>query len=99
MNRGTQNDMVRFDEGQVSFCAVTPPGQSGLVAPDGTKSPHYADQLGLYEEFGCRDQAVCRDDVEAAAVSRNAFTVEEPQEAGAPALALALASAEASAAA
>jgi penicillin amidase len=76
MNRGTENDMIRFDAGRVSFCAVTPPGQSGFIAPDGTRSPHYADQLALYEDFGCRDQAFYREDVEAAAVSRTAFAIE-----------------------
>ena len=41
MNRGTENDMI-LTEGDL--CAVTP-GQSGFIAPDGTKSPHYQDQL------------------------------------------------------
>ena len=76
MNRGTENDMIRFRDGKVSFCAVTPPGQSGFIAPDGTKSPHYQDQLQLYADFGCRDQALYREDVEKAAVSRTEFTVD-----------------------
>lgn len=76
MNRGTENDMIRFSDGKVTFCAVTPPGQSGFVAPDGTKSPHYQDQLQLYADFGCRLQAFYRDDVEKSAVARSAFTVE-----------------------
>ena len=76
MNRGTENDMIRFADGKVSFCAVTPPGQSGFIAPDGAKSPHYADQLALYEDFECRTQAFYRDDVEKAAVSRTELTVE-----------------------
>lgn len=76
MNRGTENDMIRFRDGKVSFCAVTPPGQSGFVAPDGTKSPHYQDQLQLYADFGCRPQALHREDVEKSAVARTAFTVE-----------------------
>ena len=76
MNRGTENDMIRFRDGKVTFCAVTPPGQSGFIAPDGTKSPHYQDQLQLYADFGCRDQALYREDVEKAAVSRTEFTVD-----------------------
>lgn len=76
MNRGTENDMVRFHDGKVSFCAVTPPGQSGFVAPDGTRSPHYDDQLQLYADFGCRPQAFYREDVEKAATARTVFTVE-----------------------
>ncbi|WP_290739815.1 penicillin acylase family protein [Amaricoccus sp.] len=76
MNRGTENNMVRFRDGKVTFCAVTPPGQSGFIAPDGTKSPHYQDQLQLYADFGCRPQAFYRDDVEKSAVGRMAFTIE-----------------------
>lgn len=76
MNRGTENNMIRFREGKVSFCAVTPPGQSGFIAPDGTKSPHYEDQLQLYVDFGCRPQPFYRDDVEKSAVKRMAITVE-----------------------
>ena len=43
---------------------------------------HYSNELnnakllGLYEDFACREQAFYRDDVEATAVSRNAFTIE-----------------------
>ncbi|HET9068863.1 MAG TPA: penicillin acylase family protein, partial [Amaricoccus sp.] len=76
MNRGTENDMVRFADGKVTFCAVTPPGQSGFIAPDGTKSPHYEDQLQLYADFGCRMQAFYQADVEKAAVARTEFTVD-----------------------
>ncbi|MBP7000422.1 MAG: penicillin acylase family protein [Amaricoccus sp.] len=76
MNRGTENDMIRFADGKVSFCAVTPPGQSGFVAPDGTKSPHYQDQLQLYADFGCRPQAFYREDVEKSAVAKATFTIE-----------------------
>ena len=76
MNRGTENDMIRFRDGKVTFCAVTPPGQSGFIAPDGTKSSHYEDQLQLYADFGCRPQAFYREDVEKSAVARKAFTVE-----------------------
>lgn len=76
MNRGTQSDMIRFDQGQVSVCAVTPPGQSGFIAADGSKGPHYDDQLKLYEDFACRKQAFYPDDVERAAVSRRTITVE-----------------------
>ena len=76
MNRGTENDMVRFADGRVSFCAVTPPGQSGFIAPDGTKSPHYDDQLAIYESFDCRVQAFYPEDVEKAAVSRIEFSID-----------------------
>lgn len=56
MNRGTQNDLVHLTEQQASMCVAAPPGQSGYIAPDGTRSPHYEDQLELYTNFGCKDE-------------------------------------------
>jgi penicillin amidase len=56
MNRGTENDKVVLSKQGVSMCTVAPPGQSGFVAPDGTKSPHYADQMKLYQDFGCKPE-------------------------------------------
>jgi penicillin amidase len=55
MNRGTENDQVIFyARNRVAACEVAPPGQSGFVAPDGTKSPHYSDQMELYYQFECK---------------------------------------------
>lgn len=64
MNRGTQSDLITFKGGTASVCMVTPPGQSGFVSPSGQKSPHYDDQLKLYENFECRPQALARSQVE-----------------------------------
>jgi penicillin amidase len=52
MNRGTENNMTVFtaDGGVVSY-EVTPPGQSAFIAKDGTKSPHFDDQLEMYKNF------------------------------------------------
>jgi penicillin amidase len=44
---------------------VTPPGQSGFVASDGTPDPHYMDQLGMYETFGKKRTWLFPEDVEA----------------------------------
>ncbi|MGF6970477.1 penicillin amidase [Paraburkholderia sp. WC7.3g] len=55
-NRGTENDLIVFGSegaaGKVQASDVVAPGQSGFVAPDGTRSTHYADQLELYTGFG-----------------------------------------------
>jgi penicillin amidase len=56
MNRGSQNDKVVFATGNVSMCTAAPPGQSGFVAPDGRKSAHYADQMTLFKDFGCKSE-------------------------------------------
>ncbi|VVD76378.1 penicillin acylase family protein [Pandoraea nosoerga] len=56
MNRGTENDLIVFgprdSAAKVAAYDVVAPGQSGFVAPDGTPSPHYADQLAMYTSFG-----------------------------------------------
>jgi penicillin amidase len=77
MNRGTENNRVTFRDGSVEFCAVTPPGQSGFIGSDGTASPHYRDQLSLYESFDCRVQPFTREEVEAAAVSREIIALPQ----------------------
>jgi penicillin amidase len=55
-NRGTENDLIVFGSaaaaGKTQAWDVVAPGQSGFVAPDGTRSPHYSDQLTLYTGFG-----------------------------------------------
>jgi penicillin amidase len=63
-NRGTENDMIVFtDDGIISW-EVAPPGQSGFIAPDGAKSPHYDDQLKMYETFGKKRMWITEEDVE-----------------------------------
>lgn len=65
MNRGTQNHQVTFDDsGNTEMCTVAPPGQSGFVAQDGTKSPHYDDQLILFRDWGCKAEYLNPEDVE-----------------------------------
>jgi penicillin amidase len=44
---------------------AAPPGQSGFIAPDGTKSPHYSDQLELYTNFECKQENLFPAQVEA----------------------------------
>ena len=56
MNRGTQNHKVVFGAQGVNMCTVAPPGQSGFIAPDGTRSRHYDDQMGLYQNWGCKPE-------------------------------------------
>jgi penicillin amidase len=65
MNRGTENDLIVFDrDGKVTSCEVTPPGQSGFIAPDGTRSKHYQDQLEMFGRFGCKPTWLDPKDVE-----------------------------------
>lgn len=50
-NRGTENNMVVLHSDHIVAYDVTPPGQSGFVAPDGTKADHFDDQLKMYNSF------------------------------------------------
>ena len=57
LNRGTENHFVRVGGDQQGsrprFQAenILPPGNSGYIAPDGTKDEHYADQLDQFIAF------------------------------------------------
>jgi penicillin G amidase len=51
MNRGSENNLMIFNRRNIRDFEVTPPGQSGFVARDGRRSPHYADQLDLFLNF------------------------------------------------
>nr|AUO79648.1 penicillin G acylase [Providencia rettgeri] len=51
-NRGTENDLIVFTEKGVNAWDVVAPGQSGFISPQGKPSPHYQDQLSLYQQFG-----------------------------------------------
>ncbi|WP_309071944.1 penicillin acylase family protein, partial [Arthrobacter sp.] len=65
MNRGAQNHIVSLFGSEASMCTVAPPGQSGFIAPDGTKSEHYADQLQMYADFECKTENLYPQQLEA----------------------------------
>jgi len=69
-NRGSENNIVVAKKGIMTTRNVTPPGQSGFVAPDGTTGPHYADQLDLYARFEYKNLPLTRQDIERQAESR-----------------------------
>lgn len=70
MNRGTENNMTVFTADGVRGYEVAGPGQSGFIAPDGTRSPHYDDQLELFGDLGKKRTWLSRADIEQAAKSR-----------------------------
>lgn len=65
MNRGTQNDRIVLGDGVADLCTVGPPGQSGFIAPDGTRSPHYSDQMDMYRNFQCKTDHLTEQSVDA----------------------------------
>ena len=52
MYRATQDHIVRFSNGRAANSVnINPPGQIGFVHPNGNPSPHFDDQLDLFEDF------------------------------------------------
>lgn len=69
MNRGTENNMTVFAADGVKGYEVAAPGQSGFIAPDGSRAPHYDDQLELFGDLGHKPTWLSAEDVKAHAVS------------------------------
>ncbi|WP_116473204.1 penicillin acylase family protein [Zobellella maritima] len=76
MNRGTENNMTVFNGSEVKAYEVAAPGQSGFIAPDGTPSPHYRDQLDDFIEFRLKPVWLDREEVAAASQSDTMLTIE-----------------------
>jgi len=70
MNRGTENNQVIFDlDGEVTGFEVVPPGQSGFIDPNGTKSKFYGNQLDFYDTFQYKQTWLDFEDINAHADS------------------------------
>ena len=54
---------------QPAVASWTPPGHSRFIAPNGTESKHYADQLELFYTFDCRNEHLTPQQVNRAAIS------------------------------
>jgi penicillin amidase len=85
MNRGTENDLIVFgprgSSAKVVAYDVVAPGQSGFIAPDGTPSPHYADQVEMYTSFGRKPLWHDSADVNRAAKSVEKLRIERSADA------------------
>ena len=78
MNRGSQNDKMVLGAHGVALCTAAPPGQSGFIAPDGRQSAHYADQMTLFKDFGCKTEAVTPAEVDRHTESTKQLTNDYP---------------------
>lgn len=63
MDRGTENHIVELMRPRPEGKNICPPGQSGFVNKDGVKSPHFADQLGLFTSWTYKDILFTRGDI------------------------------------
>ncbi len=73
-NRGTENNMFVLGRDGIVGWEVTPPGQSGFVAPDGSVGAHNTDQLAMYDAFGRKRMWFTQAEVQAHAVSTEQIT-------------------------
>lgn len=69
LNTGSESFQVVLDPQGIRMCSVAAPGQSGFVDPQGKAGPHHSDQLDLFNRFGCKPDAVTRQEVDKAAVT------------------------------
>jgi penicillin amidase len=72
--RGSMSLMFVFRNGKVTMCDAVPPGQSGFIAPDGRKDPHFEDQQRLYTGFDCKPRRITKEEVDAHTVSTRRLT-------------------------
>jgi len=70
MERGTENHIVEMKQGGAEGVMVVPPGSSGFVRGDGTKGPHYDDQLEMFNKFQYKPLLIKEDSVKAKAKSK-----------------------------
>jgi penicillin G amidase len=77
MNRGTENNMTIFKDGKPVGWEVTPPGQSGFVAADGTADKHYMDQMDMYAGFGKKRTYLFLEDVDANKAEEVVLTISK----------------------
>jgi penicillin amidase len=70
MERGTENHIVELKQGGAEGVMVVPPGSSALVKGDGTKSPHYDDQLEMFNKFQYKPLLIKEEMIKAKAKSK-----------------------------
>jgi penicillin amidase len=70
MERGTENHIVELKQGGAEGVMVVPPGASGFVKGDGTRGPHYDDQIEMFNKFRYKPLLIKEDTVKAKAKSK-----------------------------
>ncbi|NWG03775.1 MAG: penicillin acylase family protein [Syntrophaceae bacterium] len=76
MERGTENHIVELKKEGAEGMMVVPPGTSGLVKPDGTKSAHYEDQLELFNRFQYKPMLLKEEAIKAKPKQELTYTYE-----------------------
>ncbi len=63
-NTGSATFRVVLDPSQVTMCSILAPGQSGFIHRNGQLNPHFADQLSLFENYTCKNDAVSQKQID-----------------------------------
>ncbi len=63
-NTGSATFRVILNPNQVSMCSILAPGQSGFIDRNGKTDPHFADQLALFKNYKCKDDAVSQQQID-----------------------------------
>lgn len=65
-NTGSATFRVVLNPNQVSMCSILAPGQSGFIHQNGKLDAHFADQLPLFENYKCKEDAVSQKQIDQA---------------------------------
>jgi penicillin amidase len=74
MERGTENHIVELKKEGAEGMIVVPPGTSAFVKPDGKRSPHYEDQLEMFDKFEYKPLLIKEDAIKTKAKSKLELT-------------------------
>ena len=74
MERGTENHIVELKKEGAQGVTIVPPGSSGFVKPDGTRSPHYEDQFEMFNKFEYKPLLMKEEAIKAKAKSKQELT-------------------------
>jgi penicillin amidase len=76
MERGTENHIVELKKEGAEGVMVVPPGTSGFVKPDGTKSAHYEDQFEMFNRFQYKPMLLKEEAIKAKSKQELTYTYE-----------------------
>jgi len=63
-NTGSATFRVVLNPNQVTMCSILAPGQSGFIDRNGKTDRHFADQLDLFENYTCKEDAVSQKQID-----------------------------------
>jgi penicillin amidase len=77
VDRGTENHIVTLTPGHVLGENITAPGTSGFIAPDGTRSPHFSDQVPMFVNFTYKPMLFTEQEVNGALETKKILKYQE----------------------